>query len=165
MRGYVLDFSYNKYNYCAFLNTAMDFQVPYKVKNVLTLLSLAPYSKNNHCCVHECPPLKATMNQFKEVHTLIPCSFQIHFNAKTERTLRHESASELYRPSDRHLSAKLVPTIADRRVSRSQRGWFPTAVSRSSRPETLLFLSSSSSIVLTRLSGPRSRSTTCQKIW
>jgi hypothetical protein len=25
-----------------------------------------------------------------------------------------ESASELYRPSDRHLSAKLVPTFADR---------------------------------------------------
>jgi hypothetical protein len=33
-----------------------------------------------------------------------------------------ESASELYRPSDRRLSAKLVPTFADRGVSRSQRG-------------------------------------------
>jgi hypothetical protein len=39
-----------------------------------------------------------------------------------------ESASELHRPSDRSLSAKLVPTFADRGVSRSQRGGSPTAV-------------------------------------
>jgi hypothetical protein len=37
--------------------------------------------------------------------------------------------------------------------------------SRRSRPEPLLFLLSSSSVVLTRLSGPRSRPTTSQKIW
>jgi hypothetical protein len=36
-----------------------------------------------------------------------------------------ESASELYRPGDRHLSAKLVPTFADRGLSRSQRGGSP----------------------------------------
>jgi hypothetical protein len=34
-----------------------------------------------------------------------------------------------------------------------------------SRPEPLLFLSSSSSVVLMRLSGPRSRPTTSQKVW
>jgi hypothetical protein len=39
-----------------------------------------------------------------------------------------DSASELCRPSDRRLSAKLVLTFADRRVSRSQRGGSPTAV-------------------------------------
>jgi hypothetical protein len=39
-----------------------------------------------------------------------------------------ESTSELYQPSDRRLSVKLVPTFADGRVSRSQRGWSPTAV-------------------------------------
>jgi hypothetical protein len=33
-----------------------------------------------------------------------------------------ESTNELYRPSDRRLLAKLVPTLADRGVSRSQRG-------------------------------------------
>jgi hypothetical protein len=33
-----------------------------------------------------------------------------------------DSASELYSPSDRRLSAKLVPTFADRRVQRSQSG-------------------------------------------
>jgi hypothetical protein len=48
-----------------------------------------------------------------------------------------------------------VPIFADRGVSRSQRGG-----SRFSRPESLFFLSSISSIVLTRLSGPRSRPTT-----
>jgi hypothetical protein len=37
--------------------------------------------------------------------------------------------------------------------------------SRISRPEPLLFLPSSSSVVLTRLGGPRSRPTTSQKIW
>jgi hypothetical protein len=39
-----------------------------------------------------------------------------------------ESAIKLYRPSDRHLLARLVPTFADRGVSRSQRGGSPTAV-------------------------------------
>jgi hypothetical protein len=39
-----------------------------------------------------------------------------------------EPASELYRPSDRRLSEKLVSTFADGRVSRSQRGGSPTAV-------------------------------------
>jgi hypothetical protein len=33
------------------------------------------------------------------------------------------------------------------------------------RPEPLVFLPSSSSVILTRLSGPRSRPTTSQKIW
>jgi hypothetical protein len=39
-----------------------------------------------------------------------------------------ESASELNRPSDSRLSAKLVTAFADRGVSRSQRGGSPTAV-------------------------------------
>jgi hypothetical protein len=70
-----------------------------------------------------------------------------------------ESASKLYRPSDRRLSANLVPTFADT-------GWNVASVTDPyshilgfSRPEPLLFLPSSSSIVLTRLSGPRSRPT------
>jgi hypothetical protein len=76
------------------------------------------------------------------------------------RHVLDESASELYRPSDRRLSAKLVPTFADRRMSRGQGGGSLRPYSRLSRPEPLPFLSSSSSIVLTRLSGPRSRPTT-----
>jgi hypothetical protein len=39
-----------------------------------------------------------------------------------------ESESELYRPSDRSLSAKLVKTSLDRGVSRSQRGGSSKAV-------------------------------------
>jgi hypothetical protein len=38
------------------------------------------------------------------------------------------AASELYRPSDSHLSAKLPPTFADGAVSISQRGGSPAAV-------------------------------------
>jgi hypothetical protein len=69
----------------------------------------------------------------------------------------------------------------DRATAACRRSWFqllrikgvawsaqriPTAVNfRFSRPEPLLFHSSRSSIILTRLSGPRSRYTTSQKIW
>jgi hypothetical protein len=49
-------------------------------------------------------------------------------NVKGKNTPWPEPVSELYRPSDRLLSAKLVATFADRWVSRSQRGGFPTAV-------------------------------------
>jgi hypothetical protein len=76
-----------------------------------------------------------------------------------------ESESELYRLSDRRLSAKIVPTFADRVVPRGQRGGSIRSYSRFSSPEPLLFLSSSSSVVLTKLSGLRSRPTTSQKIW
>jgi hypothetical protein len=48
-------------------------------------------------------------------------------------------------------------------VSRGQRNGSPRPYSRFSRPEELLFPSSSSSIVLTKLSGPRSRHTTSHK--
>jgi hypothetical protein len=48
---------------------------------------------------------------------------------------------------------------------RVSRGQCDGTYSRFSRPEPLLFLSSSSSIVLMRLSGPNSRPTTSQKIW
>jgi hypothetical protein len=54
-----------------------------------------------------------------------------------------QSASELYRPSDRHLSAKLVPTFADR-GSRVVSATDPPALIRFSWPEPLLFHSSSS---------------------
>jgi hypothetical protein len=64
------------------------------------------------------------------------------------------STSELYRPRDSSLSAKLVPTYADRGVSHGQRNRSPRPYSQISRPEPLLFLPSSSSVVLTRLSDP-----------
>jgi hypothetical protein len=39
---------------------------------------------------------------------------QLTNKKKNKQTLWLESASELYRPSGRRLSAKLVPTLADR---------------------------------------------------
>jgi hypothetical protein len=38
----------------------------------------------------------------------------MNMNKQKEQTLWFESASELYRPSDRRLSAKLLPTFGDR---------------------------------------------------
>jgi hypothetical protein len=78
-----------------------------------------------------------------------------------KQTLWPESANKPYRPS--RFSAKLVPTFPDRGVSRGERGRSPRPYSRISRPEPLLYLPSSSSIVFKRLSGPRSRPSTSKK--
>jgi hypothetical protein len=78
---------------------------------------------------------------------------------------RPTTSQKLYRPSDHRLSAKLVPTFGDRGVSRGQRDGSLQPYSQISGPEPLLFLPRSSSIVLARLIGPRSRPTTSQKIW
>jgi hypothetical protein len=64
-----------------------------------------------------------------------------------------QSASELYRPRDRSLSAKLVSTFEDRKCR---------VVSATDPHDRIL---GSSSTVLTRLSAPRSRRTTSQEIW
>jgi hypothetical protein len=82
------------------------------------------------------------------------------FACLTKKTPWPQSASELYRPSDRRLSAKLVSTFCGYRLPRGQRDESIRPYSRLSRPEPLLFLPSSSSVVLTRLSGPCSRITT-----
>jgi hypothetical protein len=51
------------------------------------------------------------------------------------------------------------------RVPRGERNGSLRPYSRFSRSEPLIFLPSNSSIILTRLNGPRCRPTTCQKIW
>jgi hypothetical protein len=63
---------------------------------------------------------------------------------------------------DNRLSAKLVPTFADRGC-RVVKATDPYAVFSFCRPEPLLFLPSSSLSILTRLSGSRCRPTTSQK--
>ena len=74
--------------------------------------------------------------------------------------------TELYRQSGRRRPAKLVPTYADRGVSRGQRNGSPRPlISVFCTGAATFFYSSSASIDLTRLSGPRSRPTTTQKIW
>jgi hypothetical protein len=68
-----------------------------------------------------------------------------------------QSTSELYRPSDHRLSAKLVPTFCGWSVPRGQRDESLRPYSRISRPKPLLLLQNSSSVALTRLGGLRSR--------
>jgi hypothetical protein len=57
---------------------------------------------------------------------------RIHSYAAKNKTKQNrlwpQSMSELYRLRERRLSEKLVPTLADRRVSRSRRGGSPTAI-------------------------------------
>jgi hypothetical protein len=75
-----------------------------------------------------------------------------------------QSTSELYRPSDRRLLAKLVPNVADREchvVSVTD----PYCRILAFLDGAATFLSSSTSVVITRLSGPRSSPTTSQKMW
>jgi hypothetical protein len=62
------------------------------------------------------------------------------------------------------LVGEVSATFADKGVTRHHRDGSIRPYCRISRPEPLVFLSSSSSVVLTRLSGPRSRPTTSRKI-
>jgi hypothetical protein len=63
------------------------------------------------------------------------------------------------------LLGEVTANFCRQRVSRGQRNGSPLPYSWFSRPEPLLFLPSSSSIALTRLSGPHFIRTTSQKIW
>jgi hypothetical protein len=63
------------------------------------------------------------------------------------------------------LVGEVSANFCGKRVLRGQCNGSPWPYSRIPRLELLLFLPSSSSIVLTRLSGPRSQTTTFQKIW
>jgi hypothetical protein len=89
----------------------------------------------------------------------------IQSGKQNKQTTWPESASELYGPSDRCLSAKLVPYFLIEGCRVVSAADSLRSYSRFSRPDSLLFLSSSSSVVLTRLSGSHSRPTTFQKIW
>jgi hypothetical protein len=53
------------------------------------------------------------------------CSGQAWNKQTKKKTSRPESTSELYRPSDRRLSAMLVPTLEDRGVSCGQHSGSP----------------------------------------
>jgi hypothetical protein len=103
---------------------------------------------------------EAFLSKLKAVRTLTAslCFYHLTFNLqgcrkvnlakkKQKQTPWPGSASELYQPSDRRLSEKIVP--------RGQRDGSPRPYSRLSRQEPVLFLSSSSPVVLTRLKGPR----------
>jgi hypothetical protein len=79
---------------------------------------------------------RTTNNQFFSLnfYETIPCHYVWH---------------KLYGLSDRHLSVKFSAKFADRGMSHGQRGGSPTVFNlQFSRPEPLLFLSSSSSFIL-----------------
>jgi hypothetical protein len=74
-----------------------------------------------------------------------------------------QSAGELYRPSESRLSAKLVPTCADRGCHVVSVTDPYSCILGFLDRSRYFFLLSRSSIVLTKFSGPRSRSATSQK--
>jgi hypothetical protein len=102
-------------------------------------------------------PRKLRITELKETNSAVLPNVWL----KTKTKLRGlYSASELYRPRDRRMSANLVPTFANRGCH-VVRATDPYGRSfRFPRPEPLLFNSSSSRIILTRLSWPGSRPTT-----
>jgi hypothetical protein len=63
------------------------------------------------------------------------------------------------------LVSEVTANFCGLRVPRDQRDGYLRPYSRISRPKSLLFLPSSSSIVLKRQSGPPSRLITSEKIW
>jgi hypothetical protein len=79
---------------------------------------------------------------------------------RKKKTPWFESESELYQPSDRRLTAKRLPTRADRRCHVVSVTDPSGRISRFSREEPLLFYQVAPQFVLARLSGPRSRPTT-----
>jgi hypothetical protein len=76
-----------------------------------------------------------------------------------------DSASELYRPGVLRLSENLVPIFVDKgcHVVSGMDPYGRILTFLDLKP--LLFLSSSYSLVFTRLIGPRSRPTSSQEIW
>jgi hypothetical protein len=81
-----------------------------------------------------CTVGRTPWTEFRPVARHLP----ITWTTQNKQTFWSESSSELYRPSDRRLSAILVPTFGDR-------GFYMVSVtslrpySRLSRPESLLF--------------------------
>jgi hypothetical protein len=92
-------------------------------------------------------------------------TFALHINTKKKLTPWPESASELYRQHDRRLSAMLVPKFAD---TGCHVVGVTNAYGRNFGPlyrRRYFFFQVAPQFVLTRLSGPRYRPTTSQKIW
>jgi hypothetical protein len=93
-------------------------------------------------------------------------SWRINLDKKPKKENAVASVRERTIPIERPpLVGEVSANFCGRGASRSQHGGSLRPYSRFSGPEPLLVLPSSSSVVLTRLSEPRSRPTTSQKIW
>ena len=139
-----------------------SYYFPYTATNTLTHYCFSCTATKTVCCFTVTNPI---------TFHILP---QILFTFQTAtisnsffpyKTLWPSSTSELYRQGGRLRSAKLVPTFADRGVSRGHRNGSPRSLISVFWTGAATFYSSSSSVDLTRLSGPRSRPTTTQKIW
>jgi hypothetical protein len=76
----------------------------------LRLFMSTVWNEGSHELINGCPNSKNHRNKMKvllSAHRLISLK-------NKKKTPWFQSASELYRPSDRRLSAKLVPTLVDR---------------------------------------------------
>jgi hypothetical protein len=97
----------------------------------------------------------------------IPHITQNNTNKTLKDTLRTMNTIHIQliknRTNDHRLSTKLERTFADRAFRIVSATDPPRPHSRFYRPEPLLFLTSSSTVVIARLSEPRSRPTTSQK--
>jgi hypothetical protein len=121
-----------------------------------------------HCLLDKKMSRDYVLNTFKLLHI-----FEINFNSV--RPLCLDLTSEVF-PSDRCESDVTLKTktklsglsphsnYTDRETAACRRSWCQINIGFLD-PEPLLFHSSSSSFILTRLSGLRSRPTTSQKIW
>jgi hypothetical protein len=88
-----------------------------------------------------------------------------HYTKKQTNKLRGLSPRANYTDREPPVVGDVSANFCEQSVPRGQREGSLRPYSWFSRQKPLLFLSSSSSIVLTRLSGHRSRPATSQKIW
>jgi hypothetical protein len=94
----------------------------YRLLNMTNSMELNPSGEATNCSVTQVFP---NILRNTKAHYSSPSLISI---LKNKETPWSEPASELYRPSDSGLWANLVPTFADRGMSRSQRGGSPTTV-------------------------------------
>jgi hypothetical protein len=82
----------------------------FQLRSILLLSSLVQSSKWSLCFeVHD-----KALYAFQDSHMRTVCKSLTKIHQTNNKTPWPESASELYRPNDRRLSAKLVTTFADR---------------------------------------------------
>jgi hypothetical protein len=91
------------------------FSVSVNLDSLCTAHAFVPEHLSNHCqCL--CRTFSEICTKFDAVPLLDPSRNRIRPDTllQIKKTPWPESASELYRPSDRHLSETLVSTFADR---------------------------------------------------
>jgi hypothetical protein len=142
--------------------TTTPINIAYRKLNSWTNLC-----KNYYCCYCRFTSLtKAQLRLLNFTSTLYIYNEQERSNyIKYKIKLRGLSPRANYRTERPPLVGEVRANFCWQRVLRVKSDWYLQPYSRFSRPGPLVFLRSSSSIVLTRLSGPRSRCTTSQKIW